>query len=81
MAHRPCPGQRREVDGVYKWLTRARTGPLALRSRRRGVCPGILLTSLRDPVAYPAAELVALHDELALRIVPERRTHRRYPAQ
>jgi len=88
------------------WLTRARTGPLALRRRgvarlgpgdqlveltpspdarrlvrhgprdlpptlrvrairyqRRGFRPGILLTSLLDPVAYPAAELVALYHE------------------
>jgi len=88
------------------WLTRARTGPLALRRRvvqrlgpgdelveltpslearrlvrhgprdltptlrvrairyrRRGFRPQTLLTSLLDPVAYPAAELVALYHE------------------
>jgi len=35
----------------------------AIRYRRRGFRPQTLLTSLRDPVAYPAAELVALYHE------------------
>jgi hypothetical protein len=35
----------------------------ALRYRRRGFRPQTLLTSLLDPVAYPAAELVALYHE------------------
>ena len=35
----------------------------AIRYRRRGFRPQTLLTSLLDPVAYPAAELVALYHE------------------
>jgi len=35
----------------------------ALRYQRRGFKPGVLLTSLLDPKAYPAAELVELYHE------------------
>ena len=35
----------------------------AIRYQRRGFRAQTLLTSLLDPVAYPAAELVALHHE------------------
>jgi len=33
----------------------------AIHYRRRGFRPQTLLTSLLDPVAYPAAEVVALY--------------------
>lgn len=35
----------------------------AIRYHHRGFRPQILLTSLRDPVAYPAAEIIALYHE------------------
>src|SRR5439155_21692860 len=35
----------------------------AIRYQRRGLRPQILLTSLLDPDAYPAAEIVALYHE------------------
>jgi hypothetical protein len=98
--------QRGDAPRQRHWLTRARTGPLAVRRRvvqrlgrgdalaeltpsaaarrlvrhgprdlpptlrvraihyrRRGFRPQTLLTSLLDPVAYPAAEVVALYHQ------------------
>jgi len=58
------------VDLLPSHQTRRDNAPLpptlrvrAIRYRRKGFRPQTLLTSLLDPVAYPAAELVALYHE------------------
>src|SRR5262249_62290982 len=53
----PHPGAR--VGRGLPATLRAR----AVRVHRRGFRPYVLLTSLLDPVAYPAAELAALYHE------------------
>jgi hypothetical protein len=48
---------RRDPELPAAWLARA------IRYQRKGFRPSTLLTSLLDPVAYPAADLVALYHE------------------
>lgn len=47
---------------VHPWLPRTWVAR-AIRYKRKGHPDGLLLTSLRDPKAYPAAEIVALYHE------------------
>lgn len=49
--------RRAHPDLPAVWLVRA------IRYQRKGFRPSILLTSLVDPAAYPAAEIVALYHE------------------
>jgi hypothetical protein len=58
------------VEGTVHHDTRAENPALperwemrAIRYQRRGFKPQTLLTSMTDPVAYPAAEIVALYHE------------------
>jgi len=55
---RPSPCLRRRTPALPETL-RVR----AIRYHKRGFRPQTLLTSLVDPVAYPAAEIVALYHE------------------
>lgn len=51
------PTRRANPDLPETWVVRA------IHYQRKGFRPSVLLTSLLDPVAYPAAEVVALYHE------------------
>jgi hypothetical protein len=63
--------RRAYPDLPEQWLVRA------IRYQRKGFAPSTLLTSLLDPVAYPAAEIVTLyHDRWELELgYDEVKTH------
>ncbi len=55
---RPSPGTRKLHPSIPETLT-----VRAIDYQRKGFRPQILLTSLLDPVAFPAAEIIALYHE------------------